>query len=140
MAGNVATIADRRYIQFDKLLSLRLSTAPAVAATTSDTPLSFAATKEQGFECVVDVLAHTGYVAATAQWTIAIEVSDSVAGTYVQVGSYTAVGTAQRIQIPLSGQYCQQVKPGAAFIRATATKVGAPGTLAYGAFLNYLDD
>jgi hypothetical protein len=137
MAGQPASIGDRRFVQFDKALQLRSNTAAAVAATTSETAIALAATKEGSFEAVIDVAAHTGYAAGTAQWTISVEVSDTLGGTYVSVGSFVVTGVAKRIQLPMSGQYCQQLKADAAYVRVTATKTGSPGNLSYGAFLNY---
>ncbi|BBD69541.1 hypothetical protein NIES4072_31260 [Nostoc commune NIES-4072] len=136
-----STIANRRAILLDGSLILRdFTTALAIAATTAETAITSVNPAElRYYKAVVDVAAHTGYVASTAQWVITIEASaDNV--TFVPVGTVTPTGVAGRFQVPLSGEWVEKNLPNASYpniiyTRAKATKLGTPGNLNYGAFL-----
>jgi hypothetical protein len=130
-----STIANRRAIQFDKALELRDYAALAISASTSETALAIAATKLKAYKAVVDVAAHTGYVATTAQWDVTIEAALASGGTYKAVGTFTATGVANRFDVPLSGEWIDDIIADAAYIRVKAVKTGSPGNLTYGAFL-----
>lgn len=130
-----STIANRRALQFDKELELRDIAKVAAAATASEPAIAFPATKQLAYKAVIDVAAHTGYVAGTAQWAISVEVSaDNV--TFKTVAAVIPVGTQTRFEVALSGEFVEDVLPSAAYVRTTATKTGAPGNLTYGAFLS----
>ncbi|MDJ0677595.1 MAG: hypothetical protein QNJ36_19800 [Calothrix sp. MO_167.B42] len=130
-----STIADRRAYLFDKELELRSIEVGAVAATASESPIQFPATKQMAYKAVVDIAAHTGYVAGTAQWEVSVEVATTSSGTYSKVGSCIPNGEQNRFDIPLSGEWVQDILAGAAYVRVTATKTGSPGDLNYGAYL-----
>ncbi|MEH1821524.1 MAG: hypothetical protein V7L31_20995 [Nostoc sp.] len=136
-----STIANRRAILLDASLILRdFTTAVAISATTAETAISNTNVAELlYYKAVVDVAAHTGYVAGSAQWTITIEASADNS-TFVPVGTVIPIGVANRFQIPLSGEWVEKNLPSAAYpniiyVRAKATKIGSPGNLNYGAFL-----
>ncbi|MBD1995161.1 hypothetical protein H6G00_00775 [Leptolyngbya sp. FACHB-541] len=129
-----STIANRRSAQFDKELELRDYSKVALAASAPEAAIAFPATKQMTYRCIVNVGSHTGYVAGTAQWNIAVEASaDNV--SFKPVGSVATTGAIAGLEIALSGSSVESVVPNAAYIRVTATKVGAPGNLTYGAFL-----
>lgn len=130
-----STIANRRKLIFDKALELRDRNSAAISASTTETAISLAASKLKYYKAVVDVDAHTGYVATTAQWDISIEAATTVGGTYKEVGKCTATGVANRFDIPLAGEWVEDVAGTALFIRVKATKTGTPGNLTYGAYL-----
>lgn len=132
----VSTIAPRRANFFDKSLELRNYSAAALAATASETTIALVAVAHLDFKAVVNAAAHSGYAAGTAQWTITIEASTASNGTFVTVGTVVLDGTQKEYDIPLSGDWIEEKAPGALFIRATATKTGAPGNLTYGAYLS----
>ncbi|MEH1790826.1 MAG: hypothetical protein V7L23_35985 [Nostoc sp.] len=136
-----STIANRRAISLDASLILRDFTAGiAVSATTAETAISNTNVAELCYyKAVVDVAAHTGYAAGTAQWAITIEASADNS-TFVPVGTVIPTGVANRFQIPLSGEWVEKNLPAASYtniiyVRAKATKTGSPGNLNYGAFL-----
>ncbi len=136
-----STIANRRAISLDANLLLRDFTAGiAVSATTAETAISNINVAELCYyKAVVDVAAHTGYAAGTAQWTITIEASADNSN-FFPVGTITPIGTANRFLLPLSGEWVEKNVPGATYpniiyVRAKATKIGSPGNLNYGAFL-----
>ncbi|MEM9945479.1 MAG: hypothetical protein AAF810_05375 [Cyanobacteria bacterium P01_D01_bin.36] len=138
MAGNhFSTIADRRKRgPYDAELELRAYTAAALSATTSETGIEFAVRKQDQYKVCLSVGAYTGFDSGTAEWTITVEVSDVVGGTYTQIGpSYIPVGDADEYEIPLSGALVTAVDADAEFIRVTATKTGAPGDLTYAAWI-----
>lgn len=131
----VSTIANRRSETFDKALELRNYSAAAVSATGSEAAVAFVSAPTLEFKAVVNAAAHTGYSAGTAQWTISVEASVTGTGSWVSVGSVVLDGTQKEFDIPLSGDYVEQLVSGAKFLRATATKTGAPGNLTYGVYL-----
>lgn len=131
-----STIADRRHILFDKLLELRAYTAAALSATGSEAAILFAATRMMDYVAVVTVAAHTGYTAGTNQWTITVEASTVAGSGFVPVGSVIPAGVAGTFTIPLSGSWVQSLKPGAIYLRVTATKAGTAGNLVYSCFLS----
>ncbi|MBD2488998.1 hypothetical protein [Aulosira sp. FACHB-615] len=129
-----STIANRRATIFDKALELRDYTAAAISATTAGTAISLQATKLKSYKCVVDVAAHTGFVATSAQWDITVEASTDNS-TFKPVGTVTPQGTQNRFDLPLSGEWVEDIVSGALYVRVKATKTGSPGNLTYGAFL-----
>lgn len=130
-----STIANRRAIWLDANTQLRDYTSSAISATTAETAIALAATKLEDFKAVVDVAAYTSYSSGTAEWLIEIQVSATSGGTYTTVGSFTPVGTANRFDVPLSGEWIEDKLSTAAYIRVKATKTGSPGNLTYGAIL-----
>jgi hypothetical protein len=130
-----STIGNRRAILFDKALELRDFASAAISASTTEMALAIPATKLEAYKCVVDVAATTGYVATTAQWDITIEAALTSDGTYKTVGTLTVIGAANRFDVPLSGEWVDDIVADAAYIRVKAVKTGSPGNLTYGAFL-----
>ncbi|HYX14763.1 MAG TPA: hypothetical protein VE944_10420 [Nostoc sp.] len=130
-----STIGNRRSIIFDKALELRDFASAAISASTTESAIAIPATKLKAYKCVIDVAAHTGYVATTAQWDITIEAALTSGGTYKTVGTVTSSGAANRFDVPLSGEWIDDIVPDAYSIRVRATKTGSPGNLSYGAFL-----
>lgn len=134
-----STIADRRRRgTFDKELELRDQSAAAISATTSETGIQFYPRKHEAFKVVIVSSAYTSYSAGAAEWTITVEVSDVVGGTYTVVGTLSPAalaGAAGEAEIVLGGGQVATVDADADFIRVTATKTGSPGNLSYGAFI-----
>jgi len=133
----ISTIADRQGSHYDDLTVIRPISSAALSATTSETGVSVAITKFEDFSLVLQVQAISAFVAGTAFWTLTAEVSTTLGGTYVPVGSIDLTsGSADDYLIPLSGYTIGKVVPNAAFIRVTATKTGSPGNLTYAAYLS----
>lgn len=128
-------IANRRAIIFDKALELRDGSTSSIMPSTTEIAIAFPATKVEDYKAVVDVSAYTGYVATSAQWDITIEAALTSGGTYKTVGTCTATGVANRFDVPLSGEWVDDIVPNANYIRVKAVKTGSPGNLSYGAFL-----
>lgn len=135
-----STIANRHARFFDKSLELRARSASPISATTAETGIALPAAKYDAFKVVLDVAAYTSFAAGTAQWAIAVEVATTLGGTYSPVTvSVVPNGTAATYDIPLSGEFADQILSGAAFIRVNATKTGSPGNLTYGAYISTTD-
>ncbi|MEO1523253.1 MAG: hypothetical protein AAFU78_21105 [Cyanobacteria bacterium J06633_2] len=132
-----STIGDRRRRgTYDDNLVLRDIADGAESATASETGIAFDCRKIDQFKVCLAVDAYTGYDAGTAEWTLTVEVSDVVGGTYTQVGpSFIPVGAAIESEIVISGPMVEQVDADADWIRITATKTGSPGNITYGAWI-----
>lgn len=106
-----------------------------VTATTTEAALSeFNPLNNGNYRVVINHAAYTGYVAGTAQWTIAVEAS-SDGTTYSTIASFVSDGTAGRKEFLLSPYEINQVVSGAKFMRVRATKTGSPGNLTYAAYI-----
>lgn len=132
----VSTIPNRRSQGFDINLQLRDYTAAAISATTSGTAIPLVVSTHLEFKAVVNSAAYSSFAAGTAQWVVTIEASVNGSSSWVAIGSVVLDGTQKEFDIPLSGDWSEQLVPGALFIRATATKTGSPGNLTYGAYLS----
>lgn len=118
----------------DQLLILR--SMSAVSATTSTVPIfDFNAISNGAYKVVVRTLDYTAYAAGTALWTLTVEVSDQLASGYVALVTIPTAGVALRREHLIDRAEIEQVKPGARYIRVTATKTGAPGDLSFEALL-----
>lgn len=131
------TKAHCRQYHFDVLLELRDYDAAALTTTASETGVEFAARDENTFKVVVHHAAIGGTVDGSNYWTVSVEVSDLVGGTYVEVASTDALGAdANEIELVISGKNVQRLDADAAFIRVTATETGTTaGNLTYGAYI-----
>ena len=127
----------RRYGTYDAETELRDKASAAISATTSETGIEHPVRELDLYKAIIVFDAFTGYVATTAEWRVQVEVSDIVGGTYTAVSDAIAlVGSGSgRVEIPLSGGLIEYLDADSNFIRVTATKVGSPGDLTYGAFL-----
>lgn len=132
-----STIADRRRLApIDSALQLRDRAAAAISATTSETGLAFDATKIEAYKILINHSDISAVVATTAEWQIAVQASTTLGGTYSTVGGAISLGATASIRVvSLTGKEVNDVVPGAKFLRVTATKVGTPGNLTYGAWI-----
>ena len=134
---SLPNMADRRAYPFDKRLELRDYGAAALSATGSSTGIEFAVRNFDLAKVIIDHGAISGTLTpGTNFWTITVEVSNVVGGTYtpiISTGELTAVKS--HIELPISGLLATYKDADAAFIRVTATKGGTIGTLTYGAYI-----
>lgn len=133
-----STIARRdRRGPVDDLLLLRDIEDGAEAATTAETGVAFNATAQNGYKAVASISSVSGTTDGSNYWTLSVEVSDAIGGTYTEVGSYQATGADEQVEIPLSGSYVEALDADAAWVRVTATKTGTTATdITYGAWLS----
>lgn len=131
-------IADRRGYQFDALLELRDYDAAAESTTASETGVEFAVRMIDVAKVVVDHAAIGGTVDGSNYWTVTVEVSDVVGGTYTQIATTGALGAAAAtVELPISGANATALDTDAAFIRVSATETGSTaGDLTYGAYIS----
>ncbi|NBV95432.1 MAG: hypothetical protein EBR90_01390 [Actinobacteria bacterium] len=125
--------------QIDALTTLRDYTAAALSATTNGTPIEYPFTAEESVKVIINQAAYSSYSAGSVSWTLSLEVSDAVAGTYKQVASIAptvAAGAALNGQeVFLSGEQINKTVPNARFLRIVATKLSTAGNLTFGAYL-----
>lgn len=120
------TLSPRNTSPYDTLHAL-LDGTP-VAVTTTGTPINLDVTALNLARCIIGSAGYTGYVATTAEWTVSLEASDAVDGTYVPIGSLTIPGTAGNYSFGISGEGVYKILPIAQYVRAVATLTGAAGT------------
>ena len=78
---------------------------------------------------VIDAGVVTGTVDGSNYYSLQLEVSDAVAGTYVAVGNPVVLpATAGRYQVGFTSEQINDLVAGADFFRVTATKVGTTAT------------
>lgn len=139
MARTFSTIADRRVRgTYDQALELRDYAATALSATGSSTGIAFASRKIEAFKVCFAIAAYNSYSAGSAEWTITVEVSATVGGSYTVIGTISPAlfaGAAGETEIVFGGDEVADKLSTAEFIRVTATKTGSPGTLTYGAWI-----
>ena len=137
-----STINNRRFAMLDANTELRDLNQGAISATTSENALTFPINKFSDFKIVLIVQAYSGFVATTAQWDIAIQVSSTSSTTgFKTVATMTAPGTTLEAFLGFDGEFAEDILNNGQFtdvpyyIRAVATKTGSPGNLNYAAFL-----
>ena len=128
------TLSPRNESPYDHFLAL-LEGDPIAVTTTGD-PIYFDITAAPpATRCIIGSAGYTGYVATTAEWTIELQVSDAIGGTYIPVGSLTIPGAAGNYSFGVSGQGIYRTLSTARYVRAVATLTGAAGA---GSFEVYL--
>ncbi|MEM9947799.1 MAG: hypothetical protein AAF810_17315 [Cyanobacteria bacterium P01_D01_bin.36] len=130
-------MADRRAYHFDVELELRDYDATAASATASETGKAFEVRAIDTAKVVVHHAAIGGTVDESNYWSVGIEVSDLVGGTYTEIANSGPLpATAGQVEVPISGQQASVLDSDSAFIRVTATKTGTTaGNLTYGAYI-----
>ncbi|MEL7494634.1 MAG: hypothetical protein AAGJ95_11825 [Cyanobacteria bacterium J06554_11] len=131
-------MSTRRAYYFDVDLELRDYDAAAESTTASETGIAFAGRDIDLAKVVVDHAAIGGTVDGSNYWTVSVEISDVVGGTYTEVATTGALAaTAATIELPLSGKLNEYKDTDSAFIRVTATETGTTaGDLTYGAYIS----
>lgn len=132
-------MANRRAVLFDKKLELRDGSNPEITADFTENPVEFPATKQDFFKAVAFTPGYAGYAVGTVQWEVVVEVSDQLAGTYIEVGRAVLKSDTQQadeVQIPLEGSYIENILPTANYVRVRTEATGSPGALSYGAYLS----
>ncbi len=80
----------------------------------------------------------TGTVDGANYYTLQVEVSDAVGGTYVAIGEVIVLGaTAAQLQVGFTSEQLERLTSGADYFRVTATKEGTTATaVTYTAFVS----
>ena len=128
----------RRAYYFDKELELRDgSAAAALDGTEASTGVEFAVRFFDVAKVVIDHGAITGTLNEDNNWTVNVQVSDVVGGTYTTIATTGLLGAAAtQIEVPISGLAAAVKDPDSAFIRVQAVKAGTIGDLSYGAYIS----
>ena len=87
---------------------------------------------------VINASATTGTVDGSNYYSLQLEVSDAVGGTYVSIGEAVVLpATAGQSQIGFTSEQLERLTSGANYFRVTATKVGTTATaVTYTAFIS----
>jgi len=107
------------------------SSRVTLSATTATTGFAFDVISQGAYKVQVSADAYTGFVAGTAHWSVDVQVSGTLAGTYTTVVSSPIGATGSTTDVILSGREVQQTLATAAFIRLNVVKTGTPGNLSY---------
>jgi len=90
------------------------------------------------YVAVINTTASSGTVDASNYYTLALEASDAVGGTYVQVGNIVQLpATAGQYQIGFTAEQLEGLVSGADYFRITADQIGTTATaVTYTAFVS----
>lgn len=93
---------------------------------------------DASYVAVINTNAPTGTVDGSNNYSLQLEVSDLVGGTYVAVGNPVVTpATAAQHQVGFTAAQIEEAVTGADFFRVTATKVGTTATaVTYTAFVS----
>jgi hypothetical protein len=123
--------APRRGYHYDLLAVLKSLGSPK-AATTSEPGVAFPVRFLDVGRLVIHYSQIAGTVNAINNWIIAVEVSDTIGGTYTEIARSSALpARGQNVELVINGARAQTAN----FIRVTAIKLGTPGDLTYGAYI-----
>lgn len=115
---------------------LRDLTLSAISETTAQTAIALDLKTFESIKVCFAIGAYTSYSAGVNQWTIELQVSDQMNGTFTSVGgSIIPTGDALETEILIGGDQALNANANAAYLRVRATKTGSPGSLTYGAWL-----
>lgn len=89
------------------------------------------------YVAVINTSALLGTPSATDHYSLQLEVSDAVGGTYVAVGNPIIALEAGQAQIGFTSEQLEGIVSGADYFRVTATKVNTAATgITYTAFIS----
>ena len=123
---------------YDLLLELAKNVAVTSTASTTAVNIKGLNIGSASYVAVISNSAVTGTVDASNYYYCILEVSDTVGGTYVQVGRPVLfAATAGSTQIGFTSEQINDLVSGANFFRITTTKVGTTATgVSVSAFLS----
>ena len=114
---------------YDLLLELAKNVAVTSTASTTGVNIKGLNIGSASYVAVISNSAVTGTVDGSNYYNCALEASDTVAGTYAQVGPIVKfAATAGSAQIGLTSEQLNSRVSGANFFRITVTKVGTTAT------------
>ena len=123
---------------YDLLLELAKDVAVTSTASTTGVNITGLNIGSASYIAVISNNAVTGTVDGSNYYTCKLEVSDTLSGTYVQVGNVvTFPVTAGSTQIGFTSEQINDLVSGADYFRITTTKVGTTATgVSVSAFLS----
>lgn len=123
---------------YDLLLELAKNVAVTSTASTPGVNIKGLNIGSASYVAVISNSAVTGTVDGSNNYYCRLEASDTVAGTYVQIGqAITFPATAGSTQIGFTSEQINDLVSGADYFRITTTKVGTTATgVSVSAFLS----
>ena len=110
----------------------------AITATASSTGVNIDGTAigDKAYLALFNVSAATGTIDGSNYFTLQLEVSDAVGGTYVAVGGPVLVDSTGVFEVAIHSEEIAKATASADFYRVTATKTGTTATgITYGCHL-----
>lgn len=111
--------------------NLVIAEGEAVTTTASCTGVNIdgLAVGSNDLVCLIDTNVPTGTVDGSNHYSLQLEASDAIGGTYVAIGNPVVTpATANRAQVGFTSEQLNDLVPGADHFRVTATKVGTTAT------------
>ena len=126
------------FFTYDLLLELAKNKAVTSTASTTGVNIKGLNIGSASYVAVISNSDATGTVDASNYYTCKLEASDTVAGTYVQVGNVVKfAATAGSTQVGFTSEQINDRVSGAKYFRITTTKVGTTATgVSVSAFLS----
>jgi Tfp pilus assembly protein PilX len=123
---------------FDALGLIAEAEVVGVTASCTGVQIDGLAVGTNEFVAVLNTTVTTGTVDGSNYYTLKVEVSNALAGTYVAIGNVvTLPATAGQYQVGFTSEQLNGLTEGANFFRVTATKVGTTATaVTYTAFIS----
>jgi hypothetical protein len=123
---------------FDALGLIAEDEAVSVTASCTGVNIDGLSIGSANYVAVLNAGVVTGTVDGSNYYSLALECSDAVGGTYVQVGETIVLpATAAQYQIGFTSEQVNRLTSGADFFRVTATKTGTTATaVTYTAFIS----
>jgi hypothetical protein len=114
---------------FDELGLIVEDAAVTTTASATGVNINGLSVGSASYVAVIANGAVTGTVDGSNYYTVKLEASDAVGGTYVQVGNtVTLAATAGEAQIGFTSEQLNGLVSGADYFRVTTTKVGTTAT------------
>lgn len=113
---------------FDELGLIVEDQAVTTTASTTGANIVGLNLGDAAYHAVIDATDSLGTFDGSNNYTVALEASDSVGGTYVQVGNTVTVLAAGKFEIGFTAKQLNDLVTDADFFRLTVTKVGTTAT------------
>ncbi len=123
---------------FDSLGLIAEDEAVSTTASCTGVNIDGLALGSTSYVAIINTNAPTGTVDGSNYYSLQVEVSDAIGGTYVSVGNPVVTpATASQAQVGFTSEQVNALTADADFFRVTATKVGTTATaVTYTAFLS----
>lgn len=132
-----STIADRdRRGPVDDNLLLRDISDGAETTDAEETGIALNMDAVPNFRVCISISAVAGTTDGSNYWTINVQVSDALAGTYTTIGTLQASGSAEKADLAFTRSQIESLDADAAYIRTSLTETGTTATsITYGAWV-----
>ena len=122
---------------FDLLGLITEGEVVTVTASCTGANIDGLALGSASYVAVINTSALLGTPSGTDHYSLQVEVSDAVGGTYVAVGNPVIFEEAGQAQVGFTSEQVERIVSGADYFRVTATKVNTAATgITYTAFVS----